>query len=204
MQLMTLNFSHTSIIGGNPGEGTAILGHGWEVLQWWPLFLRFFIRISPYFMPHHDLIDPSFCKKKPLLRQKIWFLIKLTPFSLILDLFDPSFLQNLRSYQIHFFVSPAEPSYQTFGEVPRGGCDFGRIWRLQKTSNWCVVSIEQLYAGRVWHGRVQIKSVVSVCDSHYLFTNCQLSRADKHPLAYCSLHRWHTKDGHHKAWLADQ
>ncbi len=40
------------------------------------------------------------------------------PFSLILDVFDPSFSQNLRSDWVQHFFSYAEPGYQTFGEVP--------------------------------------------------------------------------------------
>ncbi len=40
-----------------------------------------------------------------------------TPFSLILDHFDPSFLQNVRSDWVQFLWN-AEPSYQKYGEVP--------------------------------------------------------------------------------------
>ncbi len=50
-----------------PGVGTSILGDGRDVLQWWPPFWGFSIRLGPYFMPHHDLIDPLFL-------QKNWFI----------------------------------------------------------------------------------------------------------------------------------
>ncbi len=34
------------------GGGTPILGHGREVLLWWPPFLGYSIRLGPYFIPH--------------------------------------------------------------------------------------------------------------------------------------------------------
>ncbi len=37
--------------------------HGREIRWWWPTFVRFMIGLGPYFMPHHDLIDPIFLQK---------------------------------------------------------------------------------------------------------------------------------------------
>ncbi len=36
------------------GVGTPILGHGREVLQWWPPFSGFSIWLGPYFIPQHQ------------------------------------------------------------------------------------------------------------------------------------------------------
>ncbi len=47
-----------------PGGDTRIPEHCWEVLWWWPPFLRWSIRLSPYFIHQHNPIDPSFCRKK--------------------------------------------------------------------------------------------------------------------------------------------
>ncbi len=48
-----------------------------------------------------------------------WSLIQLTPFSLLLDLFDPPFWQNLRSDWVHFFTACwTPPPYRKVGEVP--------------------------------------------------------------------------------------
>ncbi len=47
-----------------PGVGTPILGHGWEVLRWWPPFLGFSIWLGPYFIPRHNPIDPLFLQEK--------------------------------------------------------------------------------------------------------------------------------------------
>ncbi len=120
-------------------KGTPILGYGREVPQWWTPFLRFSIQLGSYFMPHHNLIGPLFRQKKKIafslshlvpeilgviFHQIVLFKILLDfqsnrpPFSLILDLFDPSFLQNLRFDWVQFFLSRAEPDYQKFGEVP--------------------------------------------------------------------------------------
>ncbi len=49
----------------DPREGTPILGHGREVPRRWPPFLLFSIRLGPYFMPQHNLID------RPLYAEKI-------------------------------------------------------------------------------------------------------------------------------------
>ncbi len=55
------------------GGGTPILRHGREVPRWWPPFLGFSIRLGPYFIPHHNPIDPLFLQKKsaPLSIEKI-------------------------------------------------------------------------------------------------------------------------------------
>ncbi len=47
-----------------PWVGTPILGHGWEVPWGWPLFWGFLIRLGPYFIPQHNLIDPLFLQEK--------------------------------------------------------------------------------------------------------------------------------------------
>ncbi len=46
------------------GGDTPIFGHGREVPQWWPQFLGFSIRLGPYFISQHNLIDPLFLQKK--------------------------------------------------------------------------------------------------------------------------------------------
>ncbi len=38
--------------------------YGREVPQWWPMFLKFEIRLCPYFIPHYDLIDPPLSAEK--------------------------------------------------------------------------------------------------------------------------------------------
>ncbi len=38
--------------------------HGSEVPQWWPTFLKVPIQASPYFIPHHNLIDPHLSAEK--------------------------------------------------------------------------------------------------------------------------------------------
>ncbi len=47
-----------------PGVGTSIIGHGREVTWWWPPFWAFSIQLGPYFIPHHNPIDPLFLEKK--------------------------------------------------------------------------------------------------------------------------------------------
>ncbi len=93
-----------------PGEGTHTRGHGREVPQRWPPFLRFSIQLGPYFIPHHDLINPPLSTEKnglslshlvPEIIEQFWNIffyqfspwssIQLTPFTLILDHFDSSF-----------------------------------------------------------------------------------------------------------------
>ncbi len=47
-----------------PWVGTPILGHGSEVPRDDPRFFKFAIRLGPYFIPLHNLIDPLFLQKK--------------------------------------------------------------------------------------------------------------------------------------------
>ncbi len=47
-----------------PGWVLPILGHGREVLRWWPPFFGFTFRLGPYFIPQHNPIDPLFLQKK--------------------------------------------------------------------------------------------------------------------------------------------
>ncbi len=126
-----------------PREGTPILGHGREVLQRWPPFFRFTIWLGPYFMPHHHLIDPLFLQKTNCLshllpeicgpkvdlifHQNVLFIsfeafcmkfhLDFHPIdphlSLVLDIFDPSFSQNIRSDWYHFLLY-GEPHNQHF------------------------------------------------------------------------------------------
>ncbi len=117
----------------SPVEVIPIRGHGREVSVLLTPFLRFLIRLGPYFMLHHDLLTPTFCRKfglslshlvPEILGPLSWsnfspqmyyltvfkhsvsiysFIIDL--FSLILDLFDPSFLQNQRSDWVQFLIT---------------------------------------------------------------------------------------------------
>ncbi len=123
-----------------PGEGTPIPGHGREVMWWWPPFLRFSIQLDPYFMPHHDLIDPLFLSLSHLVPEilgpkvdpiftKMYYFVSIFSLifgsnwpllSFIIDLFDPSFLQNLRSDWVHF-LSHTEPLLlKIWWSIPRG------------------------------------------------------------------------------------
>ncbi len=54
----------TSSSGVTQGVGTPILGHGREVLWWWPPIVLFSIWLGPYFIPQHNPIDPFFLQKK--------------------------------------------------------------------------------------------------------------------------------------------
>ncbi len=76
---------------------------------------------------------------KILYQFPLWFSIQFTYFSLMLDLFDPTFLQNFISDWMQFRKSRAEPSYRKFGEVPP---PLTRLWGK-------VTSI--LYNGVLWH-----------------------------------------------------
>ncbi len=94
------------------GVGTPILGHGREVPQWWPPFWGFSIRLGPYFIPQHNLIDPSFCRKNRFVSitfssrdTRTYQFFPWFSFSLILDLFDPSFSQKRRSYWVQTFFT---------------------------------------------------------------------------------------------------
>ncbi len=134
-----------------PGRwGYSHTWHGREVQQWWPPFLRFSIRLGPYCMPHHDLIDPFSCRKKiglsvshlvpEILGPKVGLIVHQNvlfnrfkafcinflldfqsnwlPFSVILDLFGSSYLQNLRSDCVNFFYRVLKAGYQTFMKYP--------------------------------------------------------------------------------------
>ncbi len=127
------------------GEGTPILGHGKEVPQLWPPFLRLLIWLDPYFMPQHYPIDASFCRKKWFVSItfssrdtctytfviNIYYLTifkhfvsifslncdPIDPFSLILDLFDPHLYKTLDPIG-SMFLSHTEPGYKKIGEPP--------------------------------------------------------------------------------------
>ncbi len=86
-------------------------------------FFKCSIRLGPYCMPHHDLIDglsllhlvPEILGTKVglICHQNVLFnrfffnflvdFLQLTPFLLILDIFDSSFLQNLTSDWVLFY-----------------------------------------------------------------------------------------------------
>ncbi len=86
-----------------------------------PPFLWLSIRFGPYCMVQLDPINPLFLQKKSvcvlshlvpeirghkvlrILHQLFSFCINWPPFSLDLDLIDPSFLQKFRSDWVHFF-----------------------------------------------------------------------------------------------------
>ncbi len=107
------------------GGGTPILEGGRELPRDWPLLFCIFRSHRVPFYDQLNLIDPFFCRfffnlsitfSSEIILPKVgqmfyqnliwpfwsiwhhcslWFLILLTPFSLFLDLFDPSFYQTL-------------------------------------------------------------------------------------------------------------
>ncbi len=115
------------------GEGTHILGYDREVPWWWSLFLKFSLWFGPYFVPHHDLINPLFLQKTiclslshlvpEILGPKVYYLTVfkhcISIFSLIFNLrsFWLLILKNLRSDWVQFFLFHAEPIYWKFGKV---------------------------------------------------------------------------------------
>ncbi len=126
MQLFLRNI-RTFHVGG----GTLILRYGRKVLWWWPPFLWLSIQFAPYCMVQPYPIDTLFLQKKislclshlvpeihghkvGLIKQVVRILHQFFPFcinfrlnfrSLVLDLIDPSFLQNFRSDWVHFFIT---------------------------------------------------------------------------------------------------
>ncbi len=110
--------------------GDPILEHGREVLPWWPPCWGFSIRLGPYCIPQHNPIGPLFLQKKiglsllhlvpemlgpkmDLIFHQNVFCIKFLldfrsnwpPFSLMIDLSDPSFVQNRRSDWTQFVIA---------------------------------------------------------------------------------------------------
>ncbi len=73
----------------NSWEGSPILAHGREVPGWWSPFLRFSIRMGPYFMTHHNQIDSLCLQKRNQFvdkdkdKDKIKYFINVSPYYII-------------------------------------------------------------------------------------------------------------------------
>ncbi len=59
------------------GRGLQYLGMVGRFCGDGPSFMRFSIQLGPYFMPHHDLINPLFLQKKAVCLHHIQFQIYL-------------------------------------------------------------------------------------------------------------------------------
>ncbi len=113
------------------GWGVGAVTYGGELPLYWSPFLTFSDPIGFLFMPNSILLNPSFCRKNQFVpirfssrnnlsyfsqKSVIWpfwnilcqffldFRSHWPPFLQFLDLFDPLFLQNLRSRWVHFFI----------------------------------------------------------------------------------------------------
>ncbi len=124
--------------------GTPILEDGGELSLYWPQFLTFSDPIGSLSMPNSIILTPFFNKKLSFdtfeaicTNFLLDFRSCCPPFSLLLDLFEPSFLQTLRSRWVHYFhVCWTLPSlHRTFGEVPPPWC---YIWHPEDSlGNLC-------------------------------------------------------------------
>ncbi len=99
-----------------PGVGTHILGH---CTWWWPPFMRFSIRLGPYFMSCHDPSSRFFLQKNRFVSitfssrnlKLVYFFTKmyyLTDFKHFVSTFSPWFSIQLTLFLIDFksFLTP--------------------------------------------------------------------------------------------------
>ncbi len=125
-------------------------------MQWWRPSLRFSIQTGPYLMPH---LDP--CRKNQFVSitfssRDIWTkMYYLTifkqfvsmfsficgpndpPLLLILDLFDPSFWQNLRSDWVQFVIVCWNPIPKIWWSTPPTGLQYYSKFNLLQLNCSC-------------------------------------------------------------------